>query len=64
MLVLNAYFSNVAYALLGRCVLENVLPGTTYEDYVTSNILSPLGMNSTGFDITERYMYMYCSWGV
>ncbi|KAL5489334.1 hypothetical protein EMCRGX_G018414 [Ephydatia muelleri] len=46
-------YSNLAYSLLGRCVLENVVPGTSYEDYVTANILTPLGMNNTGFNITE-----------
>ncbi|MBI2620120.1 MAG: beta-lactamase family protein [Ignavibacteriales bacterium] len=38
-------YSNLAYALAGEIVAE--VSGIPYADYVTRNILEPLGMNST-----------------
>jgi len=38
-------YSNLAYALAGEIVSE--VSGTPYSEYVTSNILNPLGMAST-----------------
>ena len=48
--------SNLGFALLGRCLVEHVFPGMTYEDYVIKNILQPLGLTNTGFNITKRYI--------
>jgi CubicO group peptidase (beta-lactamase class C family) len=39
-------YSNSNYAVLGA-VIENV-SGTTYEDFLTTNIFEPLGMSDTG----------------
>lgn len=41
-------YSNVNYSLLGE-VIESV-SGISYEEYVTENILKPLGMNNTFAD--------------
>ncbi len=38
-------YSNYGFAILGRIVAR--VSGTTYADYVTTNILRPLGLNST-----------------
>src|SRR6185295_12758452 len=38
-------YSNYGFAILGRIV--SVVSGVTYEDYVTANVLRPLGMSST-----------------
>jgi CubicO group peptidase (beta-lactamase class C family) len=38
-------YSNYGFAILGRIVSQ--VSGTPYDDYVTENILKPLGMNST-----------------
>lgn len=40
-------YSNLSYALLGRII--SVVTGDDYETYVTREILSPLGMNSSTF---------------
>jgi len=40
-------YSNLGYALLG-VVIERV-SGMKYEEYITSHILEPLGMDSSGF---------------
>ncbi|KAF7116146.1 hypothetical protein CNMCM5793_004166 [Aspergillus hiratsukae] len=40
-------YSNLAFELLGL-VLANVT-GTTYEEYITTSILNPLGMSQTSF---------------
>ena len=47
-------FSNLAYALLGRCVLQTLYPGVSYEGYINQTILTPLGMTNTGFTFTDR----------
>ncbi|PLP61125.1 serine hydrolase [Mesorhizobium loti] len=41
-------YSNLGYALLGQ-VIEAV-SGQTYPEFVTENLLKPLGLNETGFD--------------
>lgn len=46
-------YSNLGYALLGRLLAENLL-NQTFESWTTENILKPLGMNNTGFAITEE----------
>lgn len=44
-------YSNLAYALIGRVLSERVL-NQTYESWVINNILKPLGMENTGFNLT------------
>ena len=46
--------SNLAYALLGHCIVHHYDPLTTFAKYVENNILKPLEMTSTGFDYTKR----------
>jgi CubicO group peptidase (beta-lactamase class C family) len=43
-------YSNLGYALLGK-IISNV-SGMSYQQYVTSTILKPLGMNDCGFEYT------------
>jgi CubicO group peptidase (beta-lactamase class C family) len=42
-------YSNFGYALLGR-IITNV-SGRPYKDYIEQEIMRPLGMTSTGYDI-------------
>ena len=42
-------YSNLGYSVLGR-TLESVV-GERYEDWITNNILKPLGMANSGFDL-------------
>ena len=44
-------YSNLGFALLGEVVHR--LSGVCYEDYVAANILEPLRLGSTVFDLTE-----------
>jgi len=44
-------YSNFGYALLGR-IIANV-SGRPYADYIEQEIMRPLGMNSTRFDIAR-----------
>ncbi len=44
-------YSNLGYALLGRLLTENLL-NQTFESWTTENILKPLGMKNTGFNIS------------
>jgi CubicO group peptidase (beta-lactamase class C family) len=44
-------YSNFGYALLGRIVAN--ASGMSYADYVRQAILAPLGMTSSGFDVTR-----------
>jgi CubicO group peptidase (beta-lactamase class C family) len=44
-------YSNLGYALLGK-IIGNV-SGKSYQQYVTENILKPLGMNDCGFEYTS-----------
>lgn len=46
-------YSNLGYALLGRLLTENLL-NKTFENWTKENILKPLGMANTGFEITEE----------
>ena len=46
--------SNLAYGLIGRLLTEAFFPSMSYEDYVEKNILQPLGMSNTGFEITDE----------
>lgn len=43
-------YSNLGYALLGK-IISNV-SGMSYQQYVTSTILKPLGMNDCGYEYT------------
>lgn len=42
-------YSNLGYAILGR-IISNV-SGVRYQDYIRREIMMPLGMTSTGYDI-------------
>ena len=46
-------YSNLGYALLGRLLTENLLQNQTFERWVSEQILKPLNMTNTGFDITK-----------
>ena len=46
-------YSNLGYALLGRLLTENLL-NQTFESWTRENILKPLGMANTGFEITDN----------
>ncbi|MFL0412545.1 serine hydrolase domain-containing protein [uncultured Sphingomonas sp.] len=46
---LKMEYSNLGYALLGR-IISNV-SGQRYQDYIRTNIMAPLGMESTGYDV-------------
>ncbi|HWS78786.1 MAG TPA: serine hydrolase domain-containing protein, partial [Thermomonas sp.] len=43
-------YSNLGYALLGRIVAN--VSGMPYRTYVEQNLLTPLGMASSGYDVT------------
>ena len=47
------FLSNLGYAVLGRTI-ENVTKAGTFEQLVEKEILQPLGMNNSGFDIRNR----------
>ena len=47
-------YSNFGYATLGRIVTN--VSGRPYQDYVRDNILTPLGMTSTVYDIAKAPM--------
>ncbi len=42
-------YSNLGYAILGR-IVSNV-SGLRYEDYIQRELMAPLGMTSTGYDV-------------
>ena len=46
-------YSNLGYALLGRLLTENLL-NQTFESWTIDNIIKPLGMVNTGFEITDE----------
>lgn len=43
-------YSNLGYALLGRIVAN--VSGMPYRTYVEQNLLTPLGMTASGYDVT------------
>ena len=47
-------YSNLGYALLGRLLTENLLRNKTFESWTMDNIIKPLGMVNTGFEITDE----------
>lgn len=58
-------YSNTGYDLLGL-VLSNVT-GLSYEDYIASSILEPLGMNDTSFETPDEarsVVVRNSNWGV
>ncbi|XP_065903470.1 putative beta-lactamase-like 1 [Dysidea avara] len=46
-------YSNLAYALLGQCIIQKAYPGMKYETYVEKHILQPLEMINTGFEFSD-----------
>jgi CubicO group peptidase (beta-lactamase class C family) len=50
-------YSNYGYALLGRIVANAA--GMAYTDYIRQTILTPLGMTSSGFDVTKTPKPLY-----
>ena len=44
-------YSNYGFAILGRIV--SAVSGVKYEDYVTANVLAPLGMSSTTLEPSD-----------
>jgi CubicO group peptidase (beta-lactamase class C family) len=44
-------YANLGYAILGAVIAA--ASGTSYEQFVRTRLLSPLGMSSTGFDAAE-----------
>lgn len=45
-------YSNLAFGLLGEVIYR--LTGTPYTEYVHANIIEPLGLTSTVFDLTDE----------
>ncbi|MES2338038.1 MAG: serine hydrolase domain-containing protein [Pseudomonadota bacterium] len=46
---LGMEYSNMGYAILGR-IVSNV-SGVRYQDYIRRQIMTPLGMRATGYDV-------------
>lgn len=46
---LRMEYSNLGYAMLGR-IVHNV-SGVSYQDYIRREIMAPLGMATTGYDV-------------
>jgi len=44
-------YSNLGYALLGEVIAR--VSGQPYADYIQRNLLQPLGMNGSGFSLTD-----------
>src|SRR5215207_6222665 len=51
----SASYSNLGYLVLGEVISE--VSGVSYEEYVRDEILSPLGMDRTGFAYKEPAEY-------
>ncbi|XP_056589542.1 putative beta-lactamase-like 1 [Triplophysa dalaica] len=49
----KCHYSNLAFSLLAHVMAEKVA-GTDYQSWVSENILQPLGMEDTGFEITPE----------
>ena len=47
----KAAYTNLGYLVLGEVVTH--VSGESFEDYVRSHVLEPLGMTSTGFAVTD-----------
>mmetsp|Transcript_19706 Transcript_19706/g.27190 ORF Transcript_19706/g.27190 Transcript_19706/m.27190 type:complete len:599 (+) Transcript_19706:56-1852(+) len=48
----KSHYSNLGFTLLGRSMERAV--DVLYEDYIVTDVLSPLGMQSSGFNYTEE----------
>jgi CubicO group peptidase (beta-lactamase class C family) len=48
----KASYSNLGYLVLGEVIAE--ITGTSYEEHVRAEILSPLGMDRTGFSYPQQ----------
>ena len=46
---LGMEYSNLGYATLGRIISK--VSGVRYQDYVVRNLMRPLGMTATGYDV-------------
>ena len=44
-------YSNLGYTILGQVL--SLVAGVPFKDYVLDNILKPLGMNRSGFDVAQ-----------
>ena len=51
--------SNLAYSLLGNCLVEKFYPSLTFKQYVHKYILEPLGMTQTGFTSSSKLVHHY-----
>ncbi|XP_065141967.1 putative beta-lactamase-like 1 [Paramisgurnus dabryanus] len=49
----KCHYSNLAFSLLAHVMAEKVA-GTDYQSWVSENILQPLGMEDTSFEITPE----------
>ncbi|TRY87031.1 hypothetical protein DNTS_009131 [Danionella cerebrum] len=49
----KCHYSNLAFSLLAHVIAENVA-GMDYQQWVSENILQPLGMEDTGFEISPQ----------
>lgn len=49
----RCHYSNLAFSLLAHVMADKVT-GTDYESWVSKNILQPLGMEDTSFEITAK----------
>lgn len=55
-------YSNPAYTLLGHMIYE--MTDKEYDQYILDNILYPLGMNSSGFNMLDKATKTYDKEGV
>lgn len=51
------FCSNLAYALIGRLMVDQYKKGMSFEDYVKKMILDPLQLDNTGFEYTSGYAH-------
>lgn len=48
-------YSNLGIALLGHILERQLENNQTYEEWIIENVVKPLNMTNTGFDIFNRY---------
>ncbi|XP_065052596.1 uncharacterized protein LOC135681887 isoform X1 [Rhopilema esculentum] len=51
---LTPVYSNLGYAILGR-LMERILNGTTYEEWVQKEIFDKLDLKNAGFNIKDKF---------
>lgn len=51
-------YSNLGISILGRILEKQLKNNQTYEDWVVQNILKPLNMTNTGFDVLNKYVFV------